>query len=257
MPVGDKTPETKSNSTAKLLRVLEAVSEPSAPHRLSAVVARTGLTKTSVHRLLAELIDNDYVSRDATGRYRPARALTVLAAKVSSHNETNTIHSLLTQLQREVGSTVHFALRTGDKAVYIDTVEGHDQSIRMASRPGVEIALHSTAIGKAILANLPEAEVRRYAKQSGLPGASSRSLTTLDALTADLEKARARHFAIDDQENEDFIRCIAVPLFDQRHDPIGGISISTVATLVAYDRLTSYVPNLLETADQVAAALAS
>lgn len=247
--------ETKMNATAKLLRVLEAVADPSGPHRLSTLVSRTGLAKTSVYRLLIELIDNGYVVRDANGHYRAATALNVLAAKVAAGEGAKSTNSFLRQLQEAVGNTIHFALRAGNRAVYIDKVEGTDQSIRMASRTGGDMPLHSTAIGKSILAHLPEDEVRRYALDTGLPASTNRTITTVDELLADGAAVRQRGYAIDDEENEGLIRCIGAPVFDHAGAPIGGISISTIIALVPEDELRGYVPQLMSAARLVMAAL--
>jgi IclR family acetate operon transcriptional repressor len=249
------TPERKLNATAKVLRVLEVVSEPPGPHRLNTLVTRSGLAKTSVHRLLGELVESGYVERDALGRYRPARHLSVLAAKVMSGSMSNDVHSILTELQQEVGNTVHFALKTGHHAVYVDKVEGDEQPLHMASRPGMELALHATAIGKAILAYGPEADLRDYARRTGLPPVTANTLTSLPELIADGEHVRDRGYAIDNQENEPLIRCIAAPVFDQQHEPVGAVSISTVVALVDAEQLLSFAPQLIATAARVQIAL--
>lgn len=245
----------KLNASAKLLRVLEAVADPSGPHRLSTLVERTGLAKTSVYRLLTELIENGYVARDANGRYRGATALNVLAAKVAGGEGQKTINSFLKRLQDDVGNTIHFALRAGDRAVYIDKVEGTDQPFRMASRPGNELALHSTAIGKAVLAHLSEQEVRGYAARTRLPASTNKTITEVGALLADGAEVREQGYSIDDEENEKMIRCIAAPVFNRAHEPVGGISISTVAAFVSDDQLLSYAPKLIATSALVTDAL--
>jgi IclR family acetate operon transcriptional repressor len=248
-------PKPKLNATAKVLRVLEVASEPPGPYRLSTLVTRSGLAKTSVHRLLGELVESGYVERDTLGRYRPARALSVLAAKVMSGSMSNDVHSILTELQHQVGNTVHFALKTGQHAVYVDKVEGDEQPLHMASRPGMEITLHSTAIGKAILAFGSEADLRDYARHTGLPAVTAKTITSLPELIADGEHVRSHGYAIDDQENEPLIRCIAAPVFDPQHEPIGAVSISTVVALVDAEQLLSFAPQLMATAARVQIAL--
>ncbi len=249
------TATSKPNSTAKLLRVLEAVCEPPSTHRLTTLVTTTGLAKTSVYRLLGELIDNGFVMRDGDGRYRPDTALKVLAAEVRADDDSKTIRTILTELQRRVGNTIHYAVRTSDHAIYMDKVEGAEQAIRMASQPGTELQLHSTAIGKAILANLPEDEVRAYAHRTGLPSSTSQTITTLKGLLADGRLVRTRGFAIDDQENENLIRCIAVAVPDSQGHPLAGVSISTVAALVPLEELQSYAEPLANAAREISAVL--
>ena len=238
------------NSTGKLLKVLESVSEEPGIHRLSTVVSATGLSKTTVHRLLSELVSYGYVKRDIAGMYRPASKFKILAARVGSTDDTKDIRRLLAQLQAQVGKTVHFALRSGDHAVYVDKVEGPDQSIRMASRPGVVVPLHSTALGKAMLSQLPTGAVRDYARRTGLPPATPKTITDVDQLLADRATVRERGYAIDDEENEPMIRCIAAPIGDSNNHA-GAVSVSTVAALVDKEELVSYAYPLIHAAAAV------
>ena len=244
---------TKDSAARKLLRVLEAVSSPSEAHRLSDLVKETGLTKTSVFRLLSELVDEGYVSRTTDGTYSPGRALRVLALRLAknSTDDSDQVRTRLKRLQEDVQSTIHFALRTGDWATYVEKVEDTAQPIRMASRIGAQIPLHSTAIGKAVLAYLPESEVRKYAAKTGLPRRTDKTITDVESLLADGELVRNRGYSIDDEENEEHIRCMATPVFDTRNNLLGGIGITTIAPLVTQQKLESFAPLLLTAARDI------
>ncbi|TFB90861.1 IclR family transcriptional regulator [Cryobacterium algoricola] len=243
---------TKDSAARKLLRVLEAVSNPGETHRLSDLVKETGLSKTSVFRLLSELVDDGYVSRTAEGAYAPGRALRLLGLRLTASTEdSDRVRTRLQRLQQDVHSTIHFALRTGDWATYVEKIEDTAQPIRMASRVGAQIPLHSTAIGKAVLAYLPESEVRRYAVNTGLPRRTDNTITDVTRLLADGELVRNRGYSIDDEENEEHIRCMATPVFDTRHNLLGGIGITTIAPLVTQAKLESYAPLLLTAARDI------
>lgn len=236
----------------KLLRVLEAVSNPGAAHRLSDVVKETGLAKTSVFRILSELIDTGYVMRDTEGAYGPGRALRLLALRaMATQDESDQIRNRLERLQADVHSTIHFALRTGDTATYIEKVEDMAQPIRMASRVGAQIPLHSTAIGKAVLAHLSEGEVRAYAASAGLARRTDKTITDVAGLLADGALVRNRGFSIDDEENEAHIRCMAVPVFNAQEKVVGGIGITTIAPLTPRAELEACAPLLLTAARDV------
>ncbi|PRY68447.1 IclR family transcriptional regulator [Glaciihabitans tibetensis] len=242
----------KDNAARKLLRVLEAVSNPGAAHRLGDLVKETGLAKTSVYRILTDLIDGGYVSRTSDGSYGPGPALRLLALKTTAQSsEVDQVGPRLKLLQADVHSTIHFALRTGDHATYVEKIEDAAQPIKIASRVGAQIPLHSTAIGKAILAHLPESEVRGYAARTGLPTRTVQTITDIDGLLIDGALVRTRGFSIDDEENEEHIRCMAVPVFDTQHNLIGGIGITTIAPLVPQEKLESYAPLLLTAARDV------
>jgi len=248
-PAAPTRPSAKDNAAGKLLRVLEAVSTPGETHRLSDLVRDTGLTKTSVFRLLSELTEGGYVTRTPDGSYAPGRALRLLALKLTSaRDESDVVRTRLGRLQRDVHSTIHFALRTGDHATYVEKIEDTAQPIRMASRVGAQIPLHSTAIGKAILAHLPEREVRRYAAATGLPRRTENTITDIDRLLDDGALVRTRGYSIDDEENEAHIRCMATPVFDADQNLIGGVGITTIALLISQQELESYAPLLLTAA---------
>jgi IclR family acetate operon transcriptional repressor len=242
----------KDNAARKLLRVLEAVSNPGAAHRLGDLVKETGLAKTSVYRILTDLLDMGYVTRNADGSYGPGRALRLLALKTTvQSSDADQVGNRLKRLQSDVHSTIHFALRTGDHATYIEKIEDAAQPIKIASRVGAQIPLHSTAIGKAILAHLPEAEVRGYAARTGLHTRTTNTITDVDRLLDDGALVRTRGFSIDDEENEEHIRCMAVPVFDTQQHLVGGIGITTIAPLVPQATLESYAPLLLTAARDV------
>ncbi|WP_166787986.1 IclR family transcriptional regulator [Cryobacterium adonitolivorans] len=243
-----RPPATKDNAAQKLLRVIEAVSNPGDTHRLSDLVTETGLAKTSVFRLLSELSASGYVSRRPDGSYAPGRALRLLALKLTAaSDDSDLIGVRLRRLQDDVHNTIHFALRTGDFATYVEKIED-TTPIQIASRVGGQIPLHSTAIGKAILANLPESEVRDYATRNGLRTRTEFTITDVAALLADGRLVRNRGFAIDDQENEEHIRCMAVPVFDAQQNLVGGIGITTIAPLVPREKLESHAPLLMTAA---------
>lgn len=104
--------------------------------------------------------------------------------------------------------------------------------------------LHSTAIGKSILAHLPEEQVRALIASAGLPPRTPNTLTSPEALLAELETVRARGFAMDDEENEATIRCIGAALLDPGGSPVGGVSITTVTFLVSREEIEAYAPAL-------------
>ena len=239
------------NASAKLLHVLEAVTDGSGEHRLSAIVASTGLAKTSVHRLLGELVANGYVARDGEGIYRASTGLEMLAAKVRRSDASMGMRRILATLQERVAQTIHFALRSGDSMVYVEKVEGAQQQIRMASMPGKRVSLHSCGLGKAVLGQLPEREVRRYAKRSGLPPTTDHTITDLQSLLGDLARVREQGYALDDEENEYQIRCIAAAVFNAEREPVGAVSISTVAALVPFETLQGFAGALIGTAEEL------
>ncbi|WP_253769467.1 IclR family transcriptional regulator [Goodfellowiella coeruleoviolacea] len=233
-----------------MLRVLEEVAG-NEPRKLADIATAAGVTKPSVHRILAELTELGYAVADGAGSYSAGPRLRALAAEVADGTAAASIDQLLTALQRQVGQTVHLALRNGDHAVYTQKVES-DQPYQMASRVGMRLPLHCTAIGKSVLAHLPADELAAVLASTGLPGRTPATITTPEHLARELAAVRERGYAIDDEENETTIRCIGVPVLDASGTAIGGISVSTVKFLVTAEQLAGFAPALRATADQIA-----
>ncbi|WP_405758334.1 MULTISPECIES: IclR family transcriptional regulator [unclassified Streptomyces] len=233
---------TAGTALEKSMRILEAVAAPGGPHRLTDVVAAAAVPKSSTFRILASLIEQGFVRPESDARYGVGPRLRGLSALVSG-GEPQDVGRILGELREAVGQTVHLALHSGETLTYIRKLES-DQPFRTASRVGMQMPLHSTAIGKSILAHLPEEQVRALIASAGLPPRTPNTLTSPEALLAELETVRARGFAMDDEENEATIRCIGAALLDPGGSPVGGVSITTVTFLVSREEIEAYAPAL-------------
>lgn len=202
----------------KSLRILEAVAAPGGPHRLTGITEAAAVPKSSTYRILASLSAQGFVRQEAGGRYGVGPRLRGLSAQVIGGAEPASIGHVLDGLQQTTGLTVHLALHSGETITCIRKLEG-DQPFRTASRIGLRMPLHTTAIGKSILAHLPAEEVRALITGGGLPARTPQTLTTPEALEADLESVRARGFAIDEEENEPGARCIGAAVLDHAGPP--------------------------------------
>lgn len=226
----------------KSMRILEAVAAPGGPHRLTDVVAAAAVPKSSTFRILAALIEQGFVRSEGESRYGPGPRLRTLSALVAS-GEPAGIEQILRDLQQATGQAVHLALHSGETITYIRKLES-DQPFRTASRVGMRMPLHTTAIGKSILAHLPPAEVRELISAAGLARRTPNTLTTPEALDAELATVRGRGFALDDEENEPTIRCIGAAILGPTGRPVGGVSVTTVTFLVSREEIEAYAPAL-------------
>jgi IclR family acetate operon transcriptional repressor len=231
------------NAAEKTLRLLEAATAPDGPHLLGDIAHAATVPKASAHRILRTLVANGFLDSDGAGRYPIGPRLRTMAAAVTAAQAGARIDDLLSDLGRRTGQTVHLGLRTGDTATYTHKVDSPD-AVQMASRVGMRMPLHTTAIGKCVLAGLSAREL------------SEVLATTPDTLRAELARVRDGGFAVDDEENEPSIRCLAAPVRDTKGTVIGGVSLSTLTFLVPRERLSEWVPAVIATADAVSARLA-
>lgn len=239
------------NSIEKALAVMRALSAPNGPHRLGDLSDRSGLTRPSVHRILQILVEGNFAQARGDGSYSSGLAMRA----ISSGSDTNRdiaegAKPILADLQQSTGHTVHFAVRVGDAAVYLAKVEG-DKPYQMASRVGMQIQLHCTAIGKAMLAAMPTTEVDAYFERLSERQQPLQKAPDRDQVGRGLEAIRQRGYSLDDEENEPNVRCVGAVVRDSAGSPIGGISISGLAFVLDRAQLHELAPLVKAAADDI------
>lgn len=239
----------------RLLRLIETLCRSDEPLPLADLAAGANLPKPTTHRLLGVLTAEDWAIAHDGGRYGIGPAARAMAARVTKSSRQDSIESVLTELQRKVGQTIHLGMRSGDRIVYTHKIEG-TQPFAMASRVGNEQPLHSTAIGKCVLAGLNETALAEFVDRAGLERRTDQTITTRDELTQELAEIRARGYAIDDQENELNIRCIAAPIQTADGRTTGAVSISTVTFVVEREELLALRNDVMESAKRLTELLA-
>jgi IclR family acetate operon transcriptional repressor len=157
-------------------------------------------------------------------------------------------------LQRQTGHSVHFAVRSGTVAVYLAKVEGR-QPYQMASKVGMQVALHCTAIGKALLAEFQE-EVRAVIAATSPPiRHTAATIVEPDRLIEELAAVRERGYAIDDEENERDVRRVGAVVRDRHGTPIGAVSVSALTFTLDSDDAGVLGPLVVAAADRISTAL--
>jgi IclR family acetate operon transcriptional repressor len=235
----------------KTLAVLEALADHT---RITDIARVTGLPKSTVHRLLQAMVDRGFATLGSDGYLTGPRIL-ALAGKVLRPLDTvERARPFLRTLQESTGCTVHLAVLFGDDLVYVDKIEAN-KPYRMASRLGMSLPAHGTAIGKALLASLPPSELDAYITRTGLPGRTPRTITSSSRLKSQLSRVRRSRFALDDEENELGVRCVGAAFRDHAGTVIGGLSASSLAMEHSLQELIALGPRVLRAADEVSAAL--
>lgn len=244
--------ERQRSALEKGLAVLESVASN---HRLSAIAAETGLSVSTVHRILADLVDHGWVEQDADKSYRPGGRARRLAGRVYDDEELVRLAvPHLRALRDETGFTVHMARYQRDQPVYVAKIDGLG-SYQMRSRVGDAIALWSTAIGKAVLAALDERTVRTLVATATLERRTPSTIMSHRALLAQIDEIRARGWAYDDGENELQTRCVGVALRDGTGRVLGGISMSGLGHELTMELAERLAPRVAETGRRVERAL--
>jgi IclR family acetate operon transcriptional repressor len=169
------------------------------------------LPKSSIFRYLATLEARGYVERDGErGRFRVGRRLVTLHSR-RLELLARAARPRLDALRDRFQETVNLGVLDGGRVSYLQIVES-PQAMRFAAREGDRDPIHSTSLGKAIASQLSREHVLRILESEGMPTLTIRTVTDPEAFLAELEEVRTRGYAIDNGENEEGGRCVAVPL---------------------------------------------
>ncbi|MEU5382274.1 MULTISPECIES: IclR family transcriptional regulator [Kitasatospora] len=260
-----RTPEgrperNQSASLRRALAVLEHVRDHAAAGTdlsLTALADGLEMSKSTVLRLAAPLVDAQLLARDRdSGHFRLGPgALRLGQAYLATLDLRTAASEEAHQLMREVGGTVHLCVPDAPYVVYVDKVE-NETAVRMASRIGSRAPMYCTAVGKAMLAWMPE-DAFATVVADGLPAITTRTLTSAAALRTELTRIRTRGYAVDDRENEPEVRCIAAPVFDHNNTVIGAISTSALTSRITAARARELGPVVAATAARVSRTMGS
>jgi DNA-binding IclR family transcriptional regulator len=210
------------------LDVLEALARANEPELgPSAIGQRVDLDKATVMRLLRTLTAAGYVAQDeTTRRYRLAGKVVWLGYRATVRLDLRTVaRPHLTLLRDELGETVHLAIMDDLRVVYVDKLEA-DNSIQLVSAIGQMMPLHSTSLGKALLAALPEVEREGKYARMDLARRTDKTILDLAALREEIRQTQLRGYSTDDRENEPFGACVGASIAGADGRPVGAISIS-------------------------------
>lgn len=221
-------------AVARALDVLEAFRNGE-ELTLVEISQRVGLNKSRAFRLLYTLAERDYVERTADGsRYVLGLKLFERAAHVR-RGLKRIAQPIMQRLHEQFNETVNLGILNKGEVLYIEILES-SQPLRLAATVGSRMSIHSTALGKAITAYLPESEVKTLISQKRLVKYTERTITDPKKLRKELELVHRRGYSLDDNENEAGVTCIAAPVFDSTGRPVAAISLSGPANRVLANR---------------------
>lgn len=237
------------------LAVLETFDAGTPELGVTALSGRLKLAKSTVYRLLSTLASRGYVYQNpATGKYRLGlKAFEVGSLAVSQLTVREAALPFLEKLRDATKETVHLGVREADAVIYIDKIET-PLAIRMYSRIGRRAPLHCTALGKVLLAFAGPAEAGRMARRD-LKRYTPNTITDPDVLAKELALVRERGYALDDEEFEEGLKCVAAPLWDYTGTVVASAGIAGPHIRITSDRLQELIAVVRETAAEVSARL--
>lgn len=235
-------------SAERIFEILEALVQ-SGPVTLTELSTRLSLHKSTVHRLLKSLILMGYARQEEeSGKYLPTYKVLGLAGMLLSKLDILAVaRPHLERLMRQTHETVHFVQRENTHIIYVDKVESDANSIRMVSRIGLRQPMYSTGVGKAILAQMKDSEIREVWKQSEIQPFTPHTIITPEQLMQEIELVRRQGYALDNEENELGVRCIAASVTDFYGRATNAFSISAPVSRMSDERVRELSEYVLQT----------
>lgn len=258
MPQSETSVETryKVQVLDRALAILNVLSEQAGDLSLAELSEKLQLHKSTVHRLIMVLERHRLVDKHPqTARYRLGMKLFELGSKAIENVDLHErCRPHLTRILYDINETVHCSVLDQGEVLYIEKMEPQ-RSVRMASSVGRRAPAYCTAMGKAMLAALPESEVDDIIRRSGLKPLTRKTITTPAELKAELKAIRMRHYAIDDEEKEEGVRCVAAAVLGYSGRPVAAISASGPSFRITKDKLPMIARAVVEATQALSAEL--
>jgi DNA-binding IclR family transcriptional regulator len=240
----------------RALAALEVLANRTTECGLAEICTTLKLHKSTAHRLMMVLEQHRLVDKNPdTGRYRLGLKLYEFGSKAfGAIDLRRRATPYLDRLQRELGETVFFCMLDDGQVFYIEKIESQ-QSVRTACTVGSRAPAYCTAVGKAMLAELPDAEVNEIVRRWGLKAITPNTITTPAALKDELRAIRLRGYAIDNEEKEPGLRCVSAPVRSDTGKLLAALSVSGPAFRVTKERVPEIGKAVMQAAGELSCEL--
>ncbi|MDA0179671.1 IclR family transcriptional regulator [Solirubrobacter phytolaccae] len=233
------------------LLVIRAFSEEEPELTLSDVARRTGLTRAAARRFLLTLCDLGYVRSDGKRFALTPRVLELGYAFLSSLSLPEIAEPHLERLAAEVRESSSVSVLDGDEIVYVGRVPT-SRIMRVSINVGTRFPAYATSMGRVLLASLPPADLDAYLERADLRALTARTITDAAALRAELDRIRTQGWALVDQELEEGLRSVAVPVRGREGGVVAAVNVSAHASRATPEAVRkTLLPPLLATAARI------
>lgn len=227
------------NSLDRALRILTILGERGVPMRVSDISRKLGIDKSTAYRIISTLRARDFVEQEAdTRKYTLGlKVLEVAALKLRSIKLVPVAKPFLEELMLRTKEAVHMAVLAEGEIMYVDS-EQCSGPFNVNTQVGGRAPLHSSAVGKALLAFRAVEDVNRIVAIKGLIRFTDRTIIGTEELHEHLAGVRKRGWAMDDEETHMGVRCLASPVFDHRGVVTASVGISGPVQHMTTERIS-------------------
>ena len=243
-------------SVDRALSIIEALAEDDEGYRLTDLAIRTGLSSSTVHRLLTTLEKRRFVQfdRDESTWHIGAQSFAVGSTFVRRRNFTTQALPYLRKLRDQTRETANLAVVDDGAMVVLTRVESRE-IMRSVTKVGGRVPMVASGLGKALLATYSEQDVFAIIQRDGMPRLTSKSIVRAGELCKSLHDIRRQGYSVDDEEALMGLRCVSAVVYDDRSEPLAAISVSGKTSRVPTDRLPILGKLVQEVAAEMTAAL--
>lgn len=239
-------------SAERIFQVMEVLAD-NGEMGLMDLSAALGLHKSTVHRLLMSLIYMGYAKQnEATQKYMLSYKIVNMASKVLDRTDVLQVaQPYMERLSDLSGEAVHLVQREDNNILYIYKIEAKVGTIRMVSHVGMVHPMYCSGVGKAIMATLPEDEVQKIWNESIIEKKTDKTITDYAMMQEVLEEVRKNGYALDEEENEKGVRCIAACLYGHQKEVKYAFSISGPTSRMTKERVKELSVDVLKVQEEL------
>lgn len=202
---------------------------------------KTGYNKTTTYRLLSTLESLDIVQKNDDDKYILGLKLFELGNLVSVHKSLRNYSKIaLENIAKEIKETVHLGVLSNNKVLYLNNAES-ELGLKVSTQIGSYQQAYCTALGKVLLAFSSTNQISNYLKNVKLEAYTSNTITSSKVLLTELEQIREKEYALDMEELELGLICIAIPVFNKNKEVVASISVSGPSSRFKPENIASYL----------------
>ena len=249
---------TQNLSIMKALDIIEFLADQNnEPQRMCDIAEALKMNTSTVSRFLSSLASRGYVRQDAdSARYFLSLRFCGIADRINANSQVYTLAlPVMKEISGALKESVCLGIEQNTMVEYIGVVSAADQMMRTMQRIGNRAPMHCTGIGKLLLCGHTQEEVRQILQQRGMEAFTPHTITDEEALFEELRRVREQGYAYDNEECEIGARCVAMPIYNQYHQIIAGLSVTGPIFRLTDQKVQDFLPYFSAQAQRISSLL--